>query len=361
LKTHSKSIVRILVINPGSTSTKVAVYDNTRCLFTETVSHSEDELSVFKQIIDQKTFRFQLVGQILKKHKINTESIHAVVGRGGLLRPLEGGTYTVNSAMLSDLSSEKYGTHPCNLGGLIAYELGKAGNIPAYIVDPVVVDEMEPVFRLTGIPEIERKSIFHALNQKAVARYIAAETGKKYENTNLIVAHMGGGISVALHRNGRVVDVNNALNGEGPMAPERAGTIPAGQLVDLCFSKKYSYREMHRKLVGGAGLVAYIGSNDLRNLMDMIDKGNQKAAMLFQGMAVQISKSIASLAPAVKGNVDAIILTGGLAKDDRFAGLIKSRVEWIAPVYVKPGEMEMEALAYGALRILLKEEESKEY
>ena len=361
MKTHSKSLFRILVINPGSTSTKVAVFENKHCVFNEYITHSEEALSHFKKISDQKTFRYRIVENILNEKQIGLDSIHAVVGRGGLLRPVEGGTYTISPSMLEDLSSEKYGSHPCNLGGLIAHEFGINADIPSFIVDPVVVDEMEPISRITGMPEIERKSIFHALNQKAVARDVASEIGKEYQDVNFIVAHMGGGISVGVHQSGRVVDVNNALDGEGPMAPERAGSLPAGQLVDLCCSKKYSQSEMHKKLVGEAGLVAHAGTNDMRQLLEMMRLGDRKAELLFRAMAFQISKSISALASVVKGKVDGIILTGGLANNEELTDRIRSRVEWIAPVHLRPGEMEMEALACGALRILLNEEQSKIY
>lgn len=352
---------RILVINPGSTSTKIGVFDNERPLFEETIRHDEEELGRYKRIIDQYEFRKQTILEVLHHHGINISKLSAVCGRGGLLRPIEGGTYAVNEAMLSDLKRGYNGHHASNLGGILAHEIAAGLNIPAFIVDPVVVDELDDLARISGIAGVERKSIFHALNQKAAARKVAKEAGEKYENMNLIVAHMGGGITVGAHKNGRVVDVNNGLHGDGPFSPERAGTVPAGQLVEMCYSGEYYRDEMMKKLVGHGGLVGHLGTNDARKVEEMIEAGDQKAALIYQAMAYQIAKEIGAASVVLSGKVDAIILTGGLAYSKMLVQMIRERIHWIADVIVQPGENELQALAEGALRVLRQEEEPKEY
>ncbi len=356
-----QEVYRLLIINPGSTSTKIAIYDNEKPLFDETLRHSNEELAPYATIYDQYEFRKNVILDTLNAKGINITKLNAVIGRGGLLNPLEGGTYNVNERMLEDLKMGVMGQHASNLGGIIAHEIASQLNIPAFIVDPVVVDELGDVARISGIPEIKRMSLFHALNQKAVAKRAAKELGKKYDEVNLIVAHMGGGVSVGAHKKGRVVEVNNALDGEGPMSPERAGTLPVGSLIKLCFSGKYTQDEIKKKVVGKGGLVAHLGTNDGREVVKKIQSGDKNAELVYFAMAYQIAKEIGSCAAVLEGNVDAICLTGGLAYDKLLTGWIKDKVEFISKVFIYPGEDEMIALAQGGLRVLREEEDAKEY
>ena len=352
---------KILVINPGSTSTKVALFSNEQLLFEKKIGHSSQELSNFNKIIDQYRFRQDIILSFLKEKGINLSTLHAVVGRGGLLRPIASGTYRINEKMLEDLRSGVMGEHASNLGGLLAY--GIAGNlsIPSYIVDPVVTDEMKPVARISGMPEIPRISILHALNQKAIARKAALDLGKKYEKLNFIVAHLGGGISVGVHYKGKVIDVNNALNGEGPFTPERSGGVPVGRLVELCFSGKFSKDEMMKKVKSKGGLVAYLNTNDVREVLKMINQGDKKAKLIFEAMAYQVAKEIGAGATVLKGQIDAIILTGGIAYNNDFVNMVRDRVSFLSLVMVYPGEEEMLSLCEGALRVLKGEEVEKLY
>lgn len=352
---------KILVINPGSTSTKVALFSNEQLLFEKKIGHSSQELSNFNKIIDQYRFRQDIILSFLKEKGINLSTLHAVVGRGGLLRPIASGTYRINEKMLEDLRSGAMGEHASNLGGLLAY--GIAGNlsIPSYIVDPVVTDEMKPVARISGMPEIPRISILHALNQKAIARKAALDLGKKYEKLNFIVAHLGGGISVGVHYKGKVIDVNNALNGEGPFTPERSGGVPVGSLLELCFSGKFSKDEMMKKVKSKGGLVAYLNTNDVREVLKMINQGDKKAKLIFEAMAYQVAKEIGAGATVLKGQIDAIILTGGIAYNNDFVNMVRDRVSFLSLVMVYPGEEEMLSLCEGALRVLKGEEVEKLY
>ncbi|MGO4887036.1 butyrate kinase [Anaerobacillus sp. MEB173] len=352
---------RILAINPGSTSTKIGVFDNERSIFEKTIRHDSEVINQFEHIIDQYSFRKETILEALHVEGINISKLHAVVGRGGLLRPIEGGTYVVNDSMLADLRKGYSGEHASNLGGILAYEIAAQLNISSYIVDPVVVDEMEPIAKISGFASIERKSIFHALNQKAVARRVAAGLDKDYKELQLIVVHMGGGITVGAHRNGRVIDVNNGLHGEGAFSPERAGTIPAGDLVSLCFSGQYYADEVMKQIVGKGGLVGYLGTNDAVKVEKMIEAGNEKAKLVYEAMAYQVAKEIGAASAVLSGRVDAIVLTGGLAYGKDFVKSIIERVSWIADVIVHPGEDEMQALAEGGLRVLRGEEEAKVY
>lgn len=352
---------RLLVINPGSTSTKIAVFDDDKIIFEETLRHSTEELSKFDKIYDQYEFRKDIIVDALNKNGIEINSLSAVVGRGGLLKPIEGGTYSVSKNMLEDLKVGVLGEHASNLGGIIANEIAQSIGKKAFIVDPTVVDEMQDIARISGMADIERKSIVHALNQKAVARRHAASKGQKYEDMNLIVAHLGGGISVGAHEKGRIIDVNNALDGEGPFSPERTGGLPVGDLVKLCYSGKYTLEEMKKKIKGNGGLVSYLGTNDAREVSEMIEKGNKEAELVYKAMAYQISKEIGSCATVLKGKVDGIILTGGIAHDKLFTQWIIESVEFISEVYIYPGEDELSALAEGGLRVLRGEEEAKEY
>ena len=352
---------KILVINPGSTSTKIAVFEGDKQIFQENISHSIKEVSKYEKIIEQYDFRKDVIIKELSEAGINLNELDAVVGRGGLLKPISSGTYLINETMIKTFREGKYGEHASNLGGMIAYNLGLRLNIPSYIVDPVVVDEMEEIARLSGMPEIKRKSIFHALNQKAVARKAAADLGGEYEEINLIIVHLGGGISVGAHKKGKVIDVNNALNGDGPFTPERTGGLPAWQLIELTLSGKYNRAELKKKIKGNGGVVAYLGTNDMREVEKKVLEGDREYELIFKGMAYQVAKEIGSLSAVLKGEVDAIVLTGGLAYSKIFVDWVKERVEFIAKVLVYPGEDEMKALALGCLRVLTGEEKAKTY
>ncbi|PYZ94370.1 butyrate kinase [Salipaludibacillus keqinensis] len=354
-------VFRILSINPGSTSTKIGVFDNEREVLEQTIRHDRETISKFDSIIDQYVFRKEMILKTLDESGINLSKLSAVVGRGGLLRPIEGGTYKVNDQMLEDLRTGYSGQHASNLGGIIANEIAGQLNIDAYIVDPVVVDELDPIAKISGFADFERKSIFHALNQKAVARKVSVELGKPYEQLKLIVVHMGGGVTVGAHKNGKVIDVNNGLHGEGPFSPERAGTVPAGDLVSMCFSGEHYASDIMKKIVGQGGLVGYLGTNDAVEVENRISKGDDQAELVYEAMAYQIAKEIGSNAAVLAGEIDAIVLTGGLAYGKEFVNKIVSRVKWISKVIIKPGENEMQALSEGALRVLRGEEKAKLY
>lgn len=347
---------RILVINPGSTSTKLAIFEEEKLLESMTIRHEPQELAKFESLYHQKDFRKTIIINFLEEHGYKINDFDAFIGRGGLLKPIPGGTYLVTTKMLEDLKESRYGEHASNLGAVLANELATESKkeIPAFIADPVVVDEMNKMAKLSGHPDFERKSIFHALNQKAVAREIAARYGKKYESMNLVVVHMGGGISIGAHEKGKVIDVNNALNGDGPYTPERAGTLPISQFIELCCSGKYSYKDVKKLIKGNGGLVAYTGTNDCEKIQDKIAADeNGDWAYYYRGMVYQIIKWIGKMAAALKGKVDVIILTGGLAHDERFlVKWIKEKVSFIAPVEVIPGGDEERALALAALRVI---------
>ncbi|MGL5261244.1 MAG: butyrate kinase [Bacteroides sp.] len=344
--------MKILVVNPGSTSTKMAVFEDTTPILIKKISHDVSDLSEFPRVTDQFRFRKELILEELRKHQIPFE-FDAVIGRGGLVKPISGGVYIINEVMRQDTLHAKR-DHACNLGCLIAAEL--AGSIPAckaFIADPGVVDELADIARISGSPLLPRISIFHALNQKAIARRHAAEHDKRYEDLNLIVCHLGGGISVGAHQKGRVVDVNNVLDGEGPFSPERAGTLPAGQLVDLCFSGQYSREDLKKRISGQAGLAAHLGTTDVEEIIDRIKRGDQKAKLVLDAMIYNAAKQIGALSTVFKGDFDAIILTGGIAHSTYVVEGLQERIQFLAPVFVYPGEDEMEALAmnaYGALK-----------
>jgi butyrate kinase len=353
----------ILAINPGSTSTKIAVFDiYSNKIFQTSIKHSAEELAPYKSIVDQYEFRKKVVLETLKEAGIEINSIKVVVGRGGLVKPIPSGLYEVNEAMKEDLRKGVLGEHASNLGGLIADDIAK--EIPgakAFIADPVVVDEMDDIARISGHPRFQRISIFHALNQKAIARLHAKSQGKNYDDLNLIVAHLGGGISVGAHRKGRVVDVNQALDGEGPFSPERSGTLPVGALAKLCFSGEVTYDEVKKMITGKGGLVAYLGTNDALEVENRVKSGDAYAKLIYEAMAYQVSKEIGACATVLKGEVDAILITGGIAYDKIFVDWIKERVAFIAPVYVYPGEDEMQALAYNGISYLKGEITPKQY
>ncbi|HNS05578.1 MAG TPA: butyrate kinase [Candidatus Saccharicenans sp.] len=352
---------RILVINPGSTSTKVAVFDDENELFKVNISHPVEQIQQFSRVIEQFNFRKEVILEELDRAGIPKESIQAVVARGGLLRPIPSGTYAVTDRMIEDLKAEVQGEHASNLGALIANSLAVELHVPAYIVDPVVVDEMEDMARITGLPFIKRRSILHALNQKRVARQAARDLGRRYEEVNFIVVHMGGGISVGSHRRGQVIDVNNALNGDGPFAPERAGSLPAWDLVELCFSGRYTKAEIKKLLAGKGGVVAHLGTNDMIEVERRLKAGDKKAELVVKAMAYNIAKWIGVMATVLKGEVDGIVLTGGLAHYQQLVDWVKERCQFIAPFYLYPGGDEMRALAEGALRVLRGEEQAKIY
>ena len=353
--------VKSLIINPGSTSTKIGVFEDETLLFEETLRHSTEEISKYATIFDQKDFRKNIIIDLLKSKEFDVKSLGMVVGRGGMLKPIPGGTYACTDALVKDLEVGVSGQHASNLGGILAKEIADEIGVPSFIVDPVVVDELMPIARYSGVPELPRVSIFHALNQKAVAKRYAKETGKKYEDLNLIVVHMGGGVSVGPHKNGKVIDIFNALDGDGAFSPERSGAVPVGALVKMCFSGEYTQAEVYKKLVGNGGFNAYVGTNDMRDVEKMVNEGNEKAAEVRDAFILQMSKNIGAMATVLEGKVDQIIVTGGIAYDKYVVAKLKERCEWIAPFTVYPGEDELLALVQGGLRVLNGEEEAKNY
>ena len=352
---------RILVVNPGSTSTKIGVYEDEQLLFDKTLRHSAEEIAQFNTIPAQKDWRRDLVMKALREQGFDARTLSAVSGRGGLLRPIRGGTYAVNDNMVKDCTIGVQGQHASNLGGLIAREIGDELGIPSYIVDPVVIDEMTDVARYAGHPLFQRVSIFHALNQKAVAKRFAKEQGKKYEDLNLIVIHMGGGVSVGAHDHGQVVDVNNILDGEGCFSPERSGTVPVGDLVKMCFSGKYTQKEIYKKICGNGGFNGYLHTNDAREVGKMAESGDALAKQVWEAFFYQIAKDAGAMAAVLHGKVDQIILTGGIAYNPFTAQTLTDYLGWIAPVTTYPGEDELLALCQGALRVMTGEEEAKNY
>lgn len=353
--------IKSLIINPGSTSTKIGVFEDETLLFEETLRHSTEEIAQYASIVDQKDFRKQIILDLLDKKNFDIKSLHVVVGRGGMLKPIPGGTYAVSDELLHDLKIGVQGQHASNLGGILAREIGDSIGVPSFIVDPVVVDELIPIARYSGVPELPRTSVFHALNQKAVAKRFAKEQGKAYDSLNLIVVHMGGGVSVGAHEKGNVIDVFNALDGDGAFSPERAGAVPSGALVKLCYSGKYTEKEVYKKIVGGGGFNAYLNTNDMRDVEKMVEGGDKNAEEIRDAFIFQVAKNIGSMSCVLKGKVDQIIMTGGIAYDKQVIAGLKERVGFIAPVTVYPGEDELLALAQGALRVLNKEEAAKEY
>lgn len=352
---------RLLAINPGSTSTKIGVFEKDELLFEKSISHSVEALKDFDKMYDQLDFRKEIILNELKDNNFDIKDFDCVVGRGGLLKPIEGGTYQVNELMIEHLKIGYQGEHASNLGGLLANEIVSELNCNAYIVDPVVVDELQDVARISGLKEIERISIFHALNQKAIARRHAKSMDVKYKDLNLIVVHLGGGISVGAHKKGRVIECANALDGEGPFSPERSGGLPVGSLLKLCYSGEYTYEQVKKMITGKGGMVSYLGTNDGREVSQMITKDDEVARLVYEAMAYQVSKEVGAVSAVLNGDVDAILLTGGLAFDKMFTDWISERVKFIADVHVYPGEDELEALAEGGLRVLTGEEEAKVY
>ncbi|MCM1038637.1 MAG: butyrate kinase [Ruminococcus sp.] len=353
--------VKSLIINPGSTSTKIGVFEDETLLFEETLRHSTEEIAQYASIVDQKDFRKDIIVNLLKEKNFDIHSLNMIVGRGGMLKPIPGGTYAVSDDLLEDLKIGKQGQHASNLGGILAREIADSIGVPSYIVDPVVVDELEPASRYSGVPELPRTSVFHALNQKAVAKRYAKETGKAYDSLNLVVVHMGGGVSVGAHKQGKVIDVFNALDGDGAFSPERAGAVPSGALIKMCFSGQYTEKEVYKKIVGGGGFNAYCNTNDMRDVEKMVQGGDTKAAEVREAFITQVAKDIGSMACVLKGKVDQIIVTGGIAYDKVVVAGLKERTEWIAPITVYPGEDELLALVQGGLRVLNGEEKAMTY
>jgi len=353
----------ILAINPGNTSTKIALFRGTKLLKMEVLRHSKNDLERFEHFIEQLKYRSDSVNEFLNKNNIDPGSIDYFIGRGGYLRPLISGLYEIDEKMIEDLKTARYGEHASNLGAMIAYDLSFSMGKKAFILDPVCVDELEPVARISGHPAIERKSIFHALNQKKVARKAARELGLKYEEINLIVAHLGSGISVGLHKRGRIVDVNNAIDGEGPFSPERSGGLSTGAFLKYVFENKLNWPDSLRMLYGGGGMYAYLGTNDFKKVMEKYENGNdKKIKIVIEAMAYQISKYIASLAAPVSGNIDIIILTGGLAYSEIFTQLIVPCVKFITKkILIYPGEDELQAMAEGVMQGLKGEIEILKY
>lgn len=345
----------VLAINPGSTSTKIAWFRGGERIWQETVNHDPAEISAFEKVADQYEFRKKTIEDAAASHGSDLDSLSAVVGRGGLLDPIPGGTYRVDEDLINDLRRGKPWEHASNLGGIIAEAIAEPREIPSFIVDPVAVDEMEDISRITGLPEFSKRSLGHALNIKATVRRAAADLEKAWNEIDVIVAHLGGGITVCPHRQGRMIDLNNA-NEFGPFSPERAGGLPAGDLARLCYSGDYNMLDLRKRLVGNGGLKAYLGTSDMREVSALVRSGDEKASIVYRAMALQISREIGACAAALSGRVDAILLTGGVAHDSPFVELVVSRVQWIAPVLIYPGEDEMRALAEGALRVLSGEE-----
>jgi butyrate kinase len=351
---------RILAINPAATATHVAVFDGATAVAAEEIKHPPEELAPFDRVWDQYLLRKDRIASFLERNGIPVSSLTAAVGRGGLLKPIPGGTYRVNATMLDDLRRGVQGEHASNLGGILAYGIARGAGIEAFIVDPVSTDEMDAIAKVSGLPELQRTALAHALNMRAMGRRAAGELGKRYEECHLVVAHLGMGISVAAHRQGRIVDTTNANEG-GPFSPERAGTLPVGDLIRLCFSGKLTERELIRKLTTQAGLAAHLGTKEPAEVERRIEQGDPVARLIYEAMAYQIAKEIGAMGVTLKGEVDAIVLTGPLAGSRLLTGWIAEHVGWMGPLKTYPGGDEMQALAAGALRVLRGEEEALVY
>jgi len=354
-------MIKSLIINPGSTSTKLGIFEDETLILDETLRHSTEEISQYKNILEQKDFRKNIILEFLASQGQDIKSFNVIVGRGGIVKPIPGGTYAVTDELIKDLTEAKRGEHASNLGGILAREIGDEIGVPSYIVDPVAVDEMQPIARLTGVPEIERGSIDHPLNQKAMGRKYAKEVGKKYEDLNLIIVHLGGGTSCGCHSKGKMIDVFAAFDGDGAFSPERANSVPPLSMIEMCYSGKYTKAEMKKKIIGGGGFNAYLGTNDAREVIKRIDAGDEKAKLVMDAFIYQLGKNIGAMAAVLKGQVDQIIITGGIAYNSRVTDAIAEYVSFIAPVKVYPGEDELLALAQGAIRVMNGEEEVQVY
>jgi len=350
---------KILTINPGSTSTKIGIFENENLLLEQTLRHSTEELEIFENIYSQLQFREQLIENFLKNENIDLSEFSAIVGRGGLVKPMISGTYEINEELIQDLKNAIGGSHASNLGGILAKEIAKKHNLKSFIVDPVVVDEMDEVARITGIKNVFRKSKFHALNQKAVAKRFAKEINRNYEELNLIVVHLGGGISVGAHRKGRVIDVTNAIGGEGPFTPERCGQIPADEIIEMCYSGNYQKSDMKKLISGTGGITSLLGTNDVREILKNLE--NPETKLIYDAFIYQIAKEIGAMATTLNGDIDQIILTGGIAYSEVVTGDIIEKIKFISEITIYPGEDELLALCQGALRILNNYEKVKIY
>lgn len=357
---NSAKIYRTLVINPGSTSTKIGVFDDEASIFSTTIRHSTVELEQFEKIWDQYPLRKKLILQVLEENNIPPRSLAAVIGRGGLLRPVVGGTYRVNQVMIEDARQGFQGHHASNLGCVLAFGIAWDLNVESFIVDPPSVDEMEPEAYISGLKEIRKRSLFHALNVRAMAREAACDLGKTFDELNMVVAHLGGGITVAPLRRGRAIDSHDALSG-GPFTPERSGSLPMMDFADLCFSGKYDLGQIKKMIAGKGGLVSYLGTNSAIEVEQRIKNGDTEAKTIYTAMAAQIAKEIGAMSTTLHGEVDIIVLTGGIAASTMLTGMIAERVSFIAPVKIYPGEDELRALAMGGLRVLRGQEQAKVY
>lgn len=352
---------KILVINPGATSTKVAVYEDDRMIFSETIRHSAEEMAEFSHIVDQYDFRKWLLVEAISKAGLAPSDMDAVVGRGGAFKPLVSGTYKINSAMLKDVEEGNVAAeHASNLGCVLAHGIASEEKLPSFIVDPVSVDEFDEVARLSGLPQLERKSLSHALNIKAVGRRAGKELGKPYDKLNLVIVHLGTGISVSAHRLGRMIDVNNANDG-GPFSPQRTGSLPTTGLIKLCFSGKYSASELKRMCVGQGGMMAYLGTDDAIDVEQRALAGDEDSLFIMDAMAYQIAKEVGAMAAVLEGKHDAVVITGGIARNVALINPLMPRIEWLGKVLVYPGEDELGALAAGAFRVISGEEKAKVY
>lgn len=354
--------IRVLSINPGSTSTKIAVYRNEKPVFIKNIKHTAEELTGFSRITDQLDYRKNIILQELEESNVELNNIRAVVGRGGIIKPIKSGVYEINDKLIHDLKNSEFSQHASNLGGLIANDIALLlPNARSFIADPVVVDEFEPLARISGNKNFRRRSIFHALNQKAVGRAHANSIMQKYEDMNLIIAHLGGGISIGAHKKGKVIDTNQGLDGDGPFSPERSGTLPVGDLIKLCFSGKYTLDEVYKMVVGQGGFVSYFGTNDAVEIEVMAKSGNKKALLIYKALAYQIAKTIGEMYTVLKCDVDAILITGGIAHNKLIISQITERTYKLAPIHIYPGEDEMKTLALNGLMVIRGELKAKIY
>ena len=351
---------KILAINPGSTSSKIGYYEDTKCVSSITIRHNQEEIAQYNSIIDQYPMRKEGIMNWLKEENINVKDLDGVVGRGGLLKPTPGGTFKVNETIISDLKNARFGVHASNLGAILAQEIANMADVDAFIVDPVTTDEFGSLARYSGHPDIKRFSVFHALNQKASARTICEKLGKDYKDINLIIAHLGGGATIGAHKNGRVINVKHGLE-EGPFTPERSGGLPVMEIIKMSYSGKFTQDEMKKKIVGRGGMTAYLGTSDIQAVVKMADDGDKNAEEILDAMVYQISKEIGSCATVLKGKVEAIIITGGVAYNEFVTDRIKERVSFIAPVHLLPGENELLSMTSGVLRVLEGKEEAGIY
>lgn len=351
----------ILVVNPGSTSTKLGIYKNDVEIVREIIIHENDRIKNPSDLIKQFPNRVKLIKNFLNEHSIDIEEVDAIVSRSGELRPMPSGAYRISDAMIDDMLSCRYGLHPCNLGAAIVKELGKGKKALTLIVDAPTSDEFHPLARLSGLPNISRRSCFHVLNQRSIGKRLASDLGRNYEEMNLIGVHMGGGISIAVHQMGQLIDANDALDGDGPYSPQRAGTLPAAALLNLCFSGEISKEQIYGMLTTNGGLMAYLGTQDAKEVEYLINNGDEKALLVYEGMAYQIAKEVGSMATVLKGKVDGIFFTGGMAYSDLLVGWLKERVEFIAPIYLYPGEDELKSLAESTLSVLNNNQSLLEY